>query len=375
MPRAWEHPAPVEKDFLPLNGTDYVEFYVGNARQAAYFYRAAFGFRLAAYRGPETGTRECASYVLVQGKIRLVFTTPLTPEHSIADHIRLHGDGVRDIALWVDDAEAAWRATTTRGARSVREPETLRDAHGEARVASIGIYGDTIHTFVERRQYNGAFLPGFEAAPEEDPVARPAGLLHIDHMVGNVGWGEMNGWVDFYRDVMGFRMFKHFDDKDISTEYSALMSKVMSNGNQRVKFPINEPAEGKRKSQIEEYLQFHRGPGVQHIAMATGNIIETVSTLQRQGVQFLRVPGAYYDDLLARIGPIDEPLDALRALGILVDRDDEGYMLQIFTRPVEDRPTLFYEVIQRKGSRSFGKGNFKALFEAIEREQELRGNL
>jgi 4-hydroxyphenylpyruvate dioxygenase len=275
----------------------------------------------------------------------------------------------------VDDAEAAWRATTARGARGVREPETLRDAHGEARVASIGIYGDTIHTFVERGKYNGPFLPGFEAAPAEDPVARPVGLLHIDHMVGNVGWGEMNRWVDFYRDAMGFRMFKHFDDKDISTEYSALMSKVMSNGNERVKFPINEPAVGKRKSQIEEYLQFYRGPGVQHIAMATGNIIQTVSTLERQGVQFLRVPSAYYDDLLGRIGPIDEPLEALRELGILVDRDDEGYMLQIFTRPVEDRPTLFYEVIQRKGSRSFGKGNFKALFEAIEREQELRGNL
>ncbi len=375
MPQTLEHTAPVDKDFLPLNGTDYVEFYVGNARQAAYFYRSALGFRLAAYRGPETGTRDRASYVLAQGKIRLVLTTPLEPEHPIADHIRLHGDGVRDIALWVDDAEAAWRATTARGARSVRDPETLRDAQGEARVASIATYGDTIHTFVERRQYNGAFLPGFEAALAEDPVARPAGLLHIDHMVGNVGWGEMNRWVDFYRDVMGFRMYKHFDDKDISTEYSALMSKVMSNGNGRVKFPINEPAEGKRKSQIEEYLQFYRGPGVQHIAMATNDIIETVSTLERQGVQFLRVPGAYYDGLLARIGPIDEPLDALRKLGILVDRDDEGYMLQIFTRPVEDRPTLFYEVIQRKGSRSFGKGNFKALFEAIEREQELRGNL
>lgn len=375
MPQTLEHTAPVDKDFLPLNGTDHVEFYVGNARQAAYFYRSALGFRLAAYRGPETGTRDRASYVLAQGKIRLVLTTPLEPEHPIADHIRLHGDGVRDIALWVDDAEAAWRATTARGARSVRDPETLRDAQGEARVASIATYGDTIHTFVERRQYNGAFLPGFEAALAEDPVARPAGLLHIDHMVGNVGWGEMNRWVDFYRDVMGFRMFKHFDDKDISTEYSALMSKVMSNGNGRVKFPINEPAEGKRKSQIEEYLQFYRGPGVQHIAMATNDIIETVSTLERQGVQFLRVPGAYYDGLLARIGPIDEPLDALRKLGILVDRDDEGYMLQIFTRPVEDRPTLFYEVIQRKGSRSFGKGNFKALFEAIEREQELRGNL
>ncbi len=370
-----EHPAPVETDFLPLNGTDHVEFYVGNARQAAYYYRAAFGFKLAAYRGPETGTRESASYVLVQNKIRMVFTTPLAPEHPASDHVRLHGDGVRAIALWVDDAESAWRETTRRGARSVREPETLHDADGTARIASIAIYGDTIHTFVERRDYKGVFLPGFRAVETEDMVSRPAGLLHIDHMVGNVGWGEMDRWVEFYRDVMGFRMFKHFDDKDISTEYSALMSKVMANGNDRVKFPINEPAEGKRKSQIEEYLQFYRGPGVQHIAMATGNIIETVGTLRRQGVDFLRVPNTYYEDLLSRIGPIDEPIEALRDLGILVDRDDEGYMLQIFTRPVEDRPTLFYEVIQRKGSRSFGKGNFKALFEAIEREQGLRGNL
>jgi 4-hydroxyphenylpyruvate dioxygenase len=373
--QALEHPAQVEKDFLPLNGTDHVEFYVGNARQAAYYYRAAFGFCLAAYRGPETGTRESASYVLKQNKIRLVFTTPLAPEHPAARHVSLHGDGVRDIALWVDDAEAAWRETTRRGARSVREPETLRDADGVVRVASIATYGDTIHTFVERRNYNGVFLPGYRAVEAGDTVARPVGLLHIDHMVGNVGWGEMNRWVDFYRDVMGFRMFKHFDDKDISTEYSALMSKVMSNGNERVKFPINEPAAGKRKSQIEEYLDFYRGPGVQHIAMATDDIIETVGTLRRQGVEFLRVPNTYYEDLLARIGPIDEPIEALRDLGILVDRDDEGYMLQIFTRPVEDRPTLFYEVIQRKGSRSFGKGNFKALFEAIEREQGLRGNL
>jgi 4-hydroxyphenylpyruvate dioxygenase len=373
--QALEQPTQVEKDFLPLNGTDHVEFYVGNARQAAYYYRAAFGFRLAAYRGPETGTRECASYVLVQNKIRFVFTTPLAPEHPAAEHVRVHGDGVRDVALWVDDAESAWRETTKRGARSVREPETLRDADGLARVASIAAYGDTIHTFVERRDYNGLFLPGYRAVEAEDVVSRPVGLLHVDHMVGNVGWGEMNRWVDFYRDVMGFRMFKHFDDKDISTEYSALMSKVMSNGNERVKFPINEPAEGKRKSQIEEYLDFYRGPGVQHIAMATNNIIETVGTLRRQGVEFLRVPNTYYEDLVKRIGPIDEPIDALRELGILVDRDDEGYMLQIFTRPVEDRPTLFYEIIQRKGSRSFGKGNFKALFEAIEREQGLRGNL
>jgi 4-hydroxyphenylpyruvate dioxygenase len=375
MPQTLEHPTPVEKDFLPLNGTDYVEFYVGNARQAAHFYRTAFGFSLAAYRGPETGTRDRASYLLVQNKIRFVLTTPLHPDHPITEHIKLHGDGVRDVALWVDDAESAWLETTKRGARSVREPETITDEHGEVRLSAIGIYGDTIHTFVERRNYNGVFLPGFVAVQGEDSIAKPVGLKYIDHMVGNVGWGEMNRWVDFYRDVMGFRMFKHFDDKDISTEYSALMSKVMSNGNERVKFPINEPAEGKRKSQIEEYLEFYHGPGVQHIAMATDNIIETVGAMRRQGIEFLRVPNTYYDDLLQRTGPIDEPIPALQELGILVDRDDEGYMLQIFTRPVEDRPTLFYEVIQRKGSRSFGKGNFKALFEAIEREQARRGNL
>ena len=375
MPQILAQATPAEKDFLPLNGTDYVEFYVGNARQAAHFYRTAFGFRLTAYRGPETGTRDRASYVLVQDKIRLVLTTPLHPEGEIAHHIRIHGDGVRDIALWVDDAAAAWRGTTARGARSVREPETVRDDSGEVRLSAIGIYGDTIHTFVERRGYQGAFLPGFEAVPGEDRLARPAGLKYIDHMVGNVGWGEMNRWVDFYRDVMGFRMFKHFDDNDISTEYSALMSKVMANGNERVKFPINEPAQAKRKSQIEEYLDFYHGPGVQHIAMATDNIIETVGALRRHGVDFLHVPSAYYDGLQSRVGKIDEPIANLKDLGILVDRDDEGYMLQIFTRPVEDRPTLFYEVIQRKGSRSFGKGNFKALFEAIEREQELRGNL
>jgi 4-hydroxyphenylpyruvate dioxygenase len=375
MPQLLEQTTPVEKDFLPLNGTDYVEFYVGNARQSAHFYRSAFGFRLVAYRGPETGMRDLASYVLVQDKIRLVLTTPLTPDHPISDHIRRHGDGVHDIALWVDNAEAAWRETTRRGARSMLKAETLRDESGEVRLAAIATYGDTIHTFVERANYGGAFLPGFRAVEDDDLVARPVGLIHIDHIVGNVGWGEMNRWVDFYRDVMGFRLFRHFDDKDISTEYSALMSKVMSNGNERVKFPLNEPAQGKRKSQIEEYLDFYHGPGVQHIALATGDIIDTVSKLRRQGVEFLRVPSTYYDNLLARTGPIDEPVSALRELGILVDRDDEGYMLQIFTRPVEDRPTVFFEVIQRKGSRSFGKGNFKALFEAIEREQALRGNL
>jgi 4-hydroxyphenylpyruvate dioxygenase len=364
-----------DTDFLPLNGTDHVEFYVGNAKQAAYYYRAAFGMKLVAYRGPETGTRDRTSYVVQQDKIRFVLTTPLEPDSPIAAHILKHGDGVRDIALWVDDAVSAWCETTKRGAVSVREPATLRDDHGEVRISAIALYGDTIHSFVERKNYGGPFLPGFVATAADDPVARPVGLQYIDHMVGNVGWGEMNRWVEFYRDVMGFQMWKHFDDSDISTEYSALMSKVMSNGNGRVKFPINEPAEGRRKSQIEEYLDFYKGPGVQHIAMATGDIIGTVSKLRGQGVEFLRVPTTYYEQLESRVGGIDEPLDRLADLGILVDRDDEGYMLQIFTRPVEDRPTLFYEIIQRKGSRSFGKGNFKALFEAIEREQALRGNL
>ncbi len=376
MPGIAETPNQVrsEQDFLPLNGTDHVEFYVGNARQAAYYYRAAFGMSLVAYRGPETGTRDRASYVVAQGKVRLVLTTPLEPGGTMADHIRRHGDGVKAIALWVDDAEAAWRETTRRGAVTVEEPALWKDEHGEARTASIAVYGDTIHTFVERKNYAGPFLPGYRAAGP-DTVARPVGLLHIDHMVGNVGWGEMNRWVEFYRDVMGFGLYQHFDDRDISTEYSALMSKVMANGNGRVKFPINEPAEGRKKSQIEEYLEFYGGPGVQHIAMATHDIIGTVSRLRDQGVEFLRVPGTYYEELQGRVGKIEEPVERLAELGILVDRDEEGYMLQIFTRPVEDRPTLFYEIIERKGSRSFGKGNFKALFEAIEREQALRGNL
>ncbi len=362
-------------DFLPLNGTDHLEFYVGNAKQAAYYYRAAFGMRLIAYSGPETGMRDRVSYVVQQGKIRFILTTPLSPEGAIADHIKLHGDGVHEIALWVEDAESAYRETTKRGARGVLEPTVFKDEHGEVRISAIAAYGDTIHGFIERKNYRGVFLPGFHPVDAEDRVSRPVGLLHIDHMVGNVGWGQMNAWVDFYRDVMGFQLYQHFDDQDISTEYSALMSKVMSNGNGRVKFPINEPATGKRKSQIEEYLEFYRGPGVQHIAMATDDIITTVSKLRAQGVEFLRVPTTYYTDLAKRCGKIDEPIDQLADLGILVDRDDEGYMLQIFTKPVEDRPTLFYEVIQRKGSRSFGKGNFKALFEAIEREQALRGNL
>jgi 4-hydroxyphenylpyruvate dioxygenase len=363
------------QDFLPLNGTDFVEFYVGNAKQAAYYYRAAFGMSLAAYCGPETGIRDHVSYVVQQDKIRFVLTTPLTGNHPVMQHIVTHGDGVHDIALWVDDADSAFRETTARGAHGVREPFTIRDNHGEVRIASIATYGETIHSFVDRSRYNGPFLPGFIATPEQDSVSRPVGLKYIDHMVGNVGWGEMNRWVKFYADVMGFSLYQHFDDKDISTEYSALMSKVMSNGNGRVKFPINEPAEGRRKSQIEEYLEFYGGPGVQHIAMATSDIIGSVSKLRDQGVEFLKVPSTYYQQLEGRVGRIDEPVEQLAELGILVDRDDEGYMLQIFTKPVEDRPTLFYEIIQRKGSRSFGKGNFKALFEAIEREQALRGNL
>ena len=365
---------PSAADFLPLKGTDHVEFYVGNARQAAYFYRAAFGMSLVAYAGPETGRRDRASYVLQQGKVRFVLTTALRSDSEIARHVHQHGDGVRAIALWVDDARQSWLETTSRGARSVQEPTEFADDHGRITTASIAAYGDTIHTFVDRGHYNGPFFPGYQAVPH-DPIARPAGLLHIDHIVGNVGWNAMNEWVDFYSHVMGFSLYQHFDDNDISTEYSALMSKVMANGNGYVKFPINEPAEGRRKSQIEEYLDFYQGPGVQHIALATGNILETVSQMKQQGVDFLTVPHSYYTELQNRVGKIDEPVEELERLGILVDRDNEGYMLQIFTRPVEDRPTVFYEIIQRKGSRSFGKGNFKALFEAIEREQELRGNL
>ncbi|MBI1805707.1 MAG: 4-hydroxyphenylpyruvate dioxygenase [Ignavibacteria bacterium] len=367
--------AAVEKDYLPINGTDYIEFYVGNAKQSSYYYRAAFGFNLIAYAGLETGLRDRTSYVLQQDKIRFVLTTPLQPEQAIAEHIKVHGDGVRDIALWVDDAESAYFETTKRGARGVMEPTVFSDEFGVIKKSSIAIYGDTIHTFVERKNYRGAFMPGYKATPKEDPISRPVGLKYVDHCVGNVELGGMNKWVEFYMNVMGFRLYQHFDDKDISTEYSALMSKVMANGNDRIKFPINEPAAGRRKSQIEEYLEYYRSPGVQHIAMATDNIIETVSRLTAQGIEFLRVPSTYYDELQNRVGKIDEPIDTLKNLGILVDRDDEGYMLQIFTKPVEDRPTLFFECIQRKGSRSFGKGNFKALFEAIEREQADRGNL
>jgi 4-hydroxyphenylpyruvate dioxygenase len=366
---------PSAEDFLPINGTDYIEFYVGNAKQSAYYYRSAFGFALIAYAGLETGVRDRASYVLQQGKIRFVLTTALQSDHPVADHQRLHGDGVRDLALWVDDAEAAYRETTRRGAKGVMEPTVFSDGSGEVKKSAIAIYGDTIHTFVERKNYTGVFLPGFRAVAQPDPLSRPVGLKYVDHCVGNVELGAMNTWVDFYMNVMGFRMFKHFDDNDISTEYSALMSKVMTNGNERIKFPINEPAPGRKKSQIEEYLEFYRSPGVQHIAMATDDILATVGTLRSRGIDFLRVPSSYYDELQGRVGRIDEPVDQLKNLGILVDRDDEGYMLQIFTKPVEDRPTLFFEIIQRKGSRSFGKGNFKALFESIEREQALRGNL
>jgi 4-hydroxyphenylpyruvate dioxygenase len=373
VPNPVEAQMPVE-DFLPLKGTDHVEFYVGNARQAAYFYRAAFGMKLVAYAGPETGRRDRASYVLQQGKVRFVLTTPLRGGNEIAAHIERHGDGVHAIALWVDDARESWQQTTARGARSAMEPTVIEDENGRAVLSAIHAYGDTLHAFVERKDYNGAFLPGYKAMPE-DTIARPVGLLHIDHCVGNVGWNAMNEWVDFYAKVMGFGLYQHFDDSDISTEYSALMSKVMANGNGYVKFPINEPAEGRRKSQIEEYLDFYGGPGVQHIALATNHILDTVAKMKQQGVDFLTVPHSYYTELQDRVGKIDEPVDELERLGILVDRDNEGYMLQIFTKPVEDRPTLFYEIIQRKGSRSFGKGNFKALFEAIEREQELRGNL
>ncbi len=368
-------PDHVEDDFLPINGTDYVEFYVGNAKQAAYYYAAAFGFRITAYRGPETGYRAAASYLVTQGKIRFVLTTPLTSDNPIAEHIAKHGDGVKDIALWVDDARASFEAVQERGATIVREPETLTDEHGEVVMAAMGTYGDTIHTFVQRSGYDGPFLPGFE--PYENPHWQPdpVGLKYVDHCVGNVHLGDMNKYVQYYSDVMGFRNLLSFSDKDISTEYSSLMSKVMSNGNERIKFPINEPAQGKKRSQIDEYLDFYDGAGVQHIALATDDILDTVTKLRNRGVEFLTVPTTYYEELQGRVGTIDEPVDALSELGILVDRDPDGYLLQIFTKPVEDRPTVFYEIIQRKGARTFGEGNFKALFEAIEREQERRGNL
>ncbi len=361
-------------DFLPLNGTDYIELYVGNAKQAAHFYKTAFGFQSLAYAGPETGVKDKASYVLIQNKIRLVLTTPLKSEHPISEHIKKHGDGVKILALWVDDAYDAYEQTIKRGAKSYAEPVTLSDEHGEIKTSGIYTYGETVHMFVERKNYNGLFMPGYQKW-ESNYNPDPVGLLYVDHCVGNVGWGRMNETVKWYEEVMGFKNILTFDDKQISTEYSALMSKVMSNGNGYVKFPINEPAEGKKKSQIEEYLDFYEGEGVQHIAIATNDIVDTVRKLMARGVDFLRVPSNYYDDLLDRVGKIDEDIAPLRELGILVDRDEEGYLLQLFTKPLEDRPTLFIEIIQRKGAKSFGAGNFKALFEAIEREQANRGNL
>lgn len=363
-----------EADFLPLQGTDYVEFYVGNAKQAAHFYKTAFGFQSLAYSGPETGVKERVSYVLRQNKLTFMLTTPLKPADPIAEHIQKHGDGVKVLALKVEDATSAWEETTRRGGKSYLKPQTLSDEQGKVVLSGIHTYGDTVHLFVERNDYAGVFMPGFR---KWESAYNPAetGLQYVDHCVGNVGWNQMNPWVKFYEEVMGFRNILTFDDKDISTEYSALMSKVMSNGNGFVKFPINEPAEGKKKSQVEEYLDFYNGEGVQHVAVATNDIVRTVTDLQKRGVEFLNIPTSYYDTLPERVGHIDEDLEPLKRLGILVDRDNEGYLLQIFTKPVEDRPTLFFEIIQRKGAKSFGKGNFKALFEALEKEQDARGNL
>ncbi len=363
------------KDFLPINGTDHIELYVGNAKQAAHFYKTAFGFQSLAYAGPETGMRDIASYVLQQGKIRLVLTTPLKSGGQISEHIFKHGDGVKILALWVDDAYKSFEETVKRGAKAYMAPKTLTDEFGEVRMSGIYTYGETVHMFVERKNYNGVFMPGYkEWKSSYNP--KDAGLLYVDHCVGNVGWNRMNPTIQWYEDVMGFVNILSFDDKQINTEYSALMSKVMSNGNGFVKFPINEPAEGKKKSQIEEYLDFYEGEGVQHVAIATKDIITTVKDLKSRGVEFLDAPpAAYYDELPARVGKIDEDIAALQELGILVDCDEEGYLLQLFTKPVEDRPTLFFEIIQRKGAQSFGAGNFKALFEAIEREQAKRGNL
>lgn len=362
-------------DFLPLQGTDYVEFYVGNAKQAAHYYITAFGFQPLAYAGPETGMKDKCSYVVRQHKLTFVLTTPLRGNNEIADHIYKHGDGVKFLALRVADAADAWQQTTHRGGKSYMEPQQLRDGDGEVVLSGIHTYGDTVHLFVERNNYKGAFMPGFRPWNNPHFKTEDAGLLYVDHCVGNVGWNQMNPWVKFYEEVMGFKNILTFDDEDISTEYSALMSKVMSNGNGFVKFPINEPAEGKKKSQVEEYLEFYNGEGVQHVALATADIVKTVRDLMGRGVEFLKVPTSYYDDLTDRVGKIDEDLEPLKELGILVDRDNEGYLLQLFSKPQQDRPTLFFEIIQRKGAKSFGKGNFKALFEAIEREQEARGNL
>ncbi len=366
--------AQTQTDFLPLHGTDYVEFYVGNAKQAAHFYKTAFGFQSLAYAGPETGMKDKVSYVIRQNKLTFVLTTPLRINNEIADHIYKHGDGVKFLALKVNDATDAWQQTTSRGGRSHMEPQTFKDDQGEVVMSGIHTYGDTVHLFIERSNYNGIFLPGF-VKWESTYNPEETGLLYVDHCVGNVGWNQMNPWVKFYEDVMGFKNILSFDDNDISTEYSALMSKVMSNGNGYVKFPINEPAEAKKKSQVEEYLDFYNGEGVQHVAIATADIVKTVTELQKRGIEFLKIPASYYADVLDRVGKIDEELAPLQDLGILIDKDDEGYLLQIFSKPLEDRPTVFFEIIQRKGAKSFGKGNFKALFEALEREQDLRGNL
>jgi len=362
------------EDFLPLMGTDYVELYVGNAKQSAHFYKTAFGFQSEAYAGLETGIKDRVSYVLKQNKIRLVLTTPLVKGGKINEHINEHGDGVKVIALWVDDATKAWEETTKRGARSYFEPKVEKDENGEVIRSGIYTYGETVHVFVERKNYRGVFLPGYKKW-ESHYNPEPVGLRYIDHMVGNVDWGEMNKWCEFYAKVMGFAQIISFDDNDISTEFTALMSKVMSNGNGRIKFPINEPAKGKKKSQIEEYIEYYKGPGVQHIAVATNDIVKTVTAMRERGVEFLYVPENYYDNLLERVGEIDEDVEVLKKHGVLIDRDEEGYLLQLFTKPVVDRPTMFFEIIQRKGAQSFGKGNFKALFEAIELEQANRGTL
>ena len=361
-------------DFLPLHGTDYVEFYVGNAKQAAHFYKTAFGFQSLAYAGPETGVKDKVSYVIQQNKLTFVLTTPLRTDNSIADHIYKHGDAVKVIALKVDDAAKSFEETTKRGAKAYLETTVLKDDDGEVVLSGIHTYGETVHLFVERKNYSGVFMPGFKKW-ESNYNPAETGLLYVDHCVGNVGWNQMNPWVKFYEEVMGFKNILSFDDNDISTEYSALMSKVMSNGNGFVKFPINEPAEGKKKSQVEEYLDFYNGEGVQHVAIATADIVKTVTELQKRGIEFLNIPDSYYETVLDRVGKIDEDLQPLQDLGVLIDRDEEGYLLQIFSKPLEDRPTLFFEIIQRKGAQSFGKGNFKALFEALEREQDARGNL
>ena len=364
----------MEKDFLPIKGTDHIEFYVGNAKQAALYYQHCFGFSLVAYAGPETGVRDKASYVLQQNKIRFVLTTALQPGSEIAEHVKMHGDGVKVLALWVDDATKSFNETVVRGADPVSVPKTTKDEFGEVVISSIKTYGETIHTFVERKNYKGAFLPGYKAVTSSAP-SNGIGLKYIDHCVGNVELGKMNTWVNFYEKVMGFSLLVTFDDKDISTEYTSLMSKVVSNGNGYIKFPINEPAPGKKKSQIEEYLDFYKSAGVQHIAIATDDIIQTVSELRQRGIEFLYVPETYYADILSRVGKINEDLEELKKQNILIDRDEEGYLLQIFTKPAQDRPTLFFEIIERNGAKSFGKGNFKALFESFEREQALRGNL